>query len=139
MFQIKETHMRKVNLIALHCSDSPRPEHDSISVIRSWHLEKGWRDVGYHFFIRKDGVVEKGRDENEIGSHIYGHNRFSIGVCLSGRTFVDFHSPQFIAARELVLQLIDKYKLTKADVKLHRDFDPKKSCPNFSLKDFWQD
>jgi N-acetylmuramoyl-L-alanine amidase len=139
--------MRKIKKIYLHCSDSDRLAHDNIATIREWHTLRGFTgpdlvagthdDVGYHFFIRRDGTVEEGRKENHIGAHVKGDNQFSIGVCLSGRTFVDFHSSQFTAARELVLELLDKYKLTKSDVKLHRDFDPKKTCPNFSLKDFW--
>ena len=52
---------RHVSRVFLHCSASDNPKHDKISVIRKWHLDKGWSDVGYHYFIRKDGTVEEGR------------------------------------------------------------------------------
>jgi len=141
--------MRTIKAIYLHCSDSDRPEHDSVEVIREWHTKRGFTgpdgvsgtkdDIGYHFFITRNGELNKGRDENKIGAHVKNHNKFTLGVCFSGRTFKDFHSEQFIAGRKLVLELIEKYKLTKKDVKLHRDSDSGKTCPNFSLKDFWQE
>ena len=43
---------REVDRVFLHCSASPNPAHDDINVIRDWHLERGWNDVGYHFFIK---------------------------------------------------------------------------------------
>ena len=52
---------RAVDRVFLHCSASDRLEHDDIEVIRDWHVNgNGWSDVGYHFFIRKDGTVEDG-------------------------------------------------------------------------------
>jgi N-acetylmuramoyl-L-alanine amidase len=137
---------RKIKFIVLHCSDSDLPAHDNIEVIRDWHTKRGFvgpdgvkgthDDVGYHYFIDRHGVVVKGRDENQVGAHVKGHNRFSIGVCLSGKTFKSFHTKQFTAARDLVIGLLKKYNLTWKDVKLHRDLDSGKTCPNFSLQDF---
>ncbi|CAH7143540.1 hypothetical protein VCHA41O245_100029 [Vibrio chagasii] len=49
------------SFITVHCSaTSPQQdigEHD----IRRWHKNRGWRDVGDHFVIRRDGKVELGR------------------------------------------------------------------------------
>jgi N-acetylmuramoyl-L-alanine amidase len=141
--------MRKIKFVVLHCSDSDRLAHDNVATIREWHTLRGFTgpdgvsgskdDVGYHWFVRRDGTIEKGRHEKNIGAHVKDHNKFSIGVCLSGKTFVDFHSPQFIAARKLVREILQRYNLTETDVKLHRKLDAGKTCPNFSLKDFWKE
>jgi N-acetylmuramoyl-L-alanine amidase len=138
--------MRKIKLIVLHCSDSDLPAHDNIEVIREWHTARGFigpdgvkgthDDVGYHFFINRSGMVFKGREESKVGAHVQGHNRFSIGICLSGKTFKSLHTEQFTIARQLVEKLLKKYNLTWKDVKLHRDLDSGKTCPNFSLDDF---
>jgi len=56
--------------------------------IRSWHIDRGFDDIGYHFIIRKTGNVEAGRNIRSIGAHAAGRNRDSIGVCFEG----DFRS-----------------------------------------------
>jgi N-acetyl-anhydromuramyl-L-alanine amidase AmpD len=52
--------------------------------IRGWHKAKGWSDIGYHWLIRRDGTLEKGRDESVKGAHASGYNSTSIGVALAG-------------------------------------------------------
>lgn len=52
--------------------------------IHEWHLDNGWAGIGYHFVVRKDGTIERGRPVNTIGSHAGGFNSYSIGIHLSG-------------------------------------------------------
>lgn len=125
--------MRKINKIIVHCSDSDYSHHDDISVIRDWHVnERGWSDVGYHFFIKKDGTVQKGRDLATVGAHVEGHNSDSIGICLGGRH--NFTTKQFYALKVLLYDLTHQFFLTTNDVYGHRDFDKNKTCPNFDVK-----
>lgn len=125
--------MRKISKIIVHCSDSDYPKHDDISVIRKWHVdERGWRDVGYHFFIKSDGQVQVGRPVEQVGAHVKNHNRDSIGICLHGRH--NFTEKQFNALKSLLFDLIRQFDLTTNDVYGHRDFDSKKTCPNFDVK-----
>lgn len=123
--------MRKINLIVVHCSDSDRKEHDSPEVIREWHRQRGFTDIGYHFVITKDGVLHRGRDESAVGAHVAGHNARSIGVCLSGRKrFTDI---QFLTLEKTLKDLCKKYGLEKKDILAHNDLDKGKTCPNFDL------
>lgn len=138
--------LRKIKTIVLHCSDSDVPEHDNIETIRKWHTERGFTgpdgisgthdDVGYHYFITRKGLVMSGRPEHQVGAHVEMHNAYTLGICFSGRTFKNFDSPQFEAGRRLVEKLLKKYHLTWNDVKLHREFNKGKSCPNFTLDQF---
>ena len=128
--------MRKIVSVVLHCSDSDIPRHDNIATIDDWHRARGWSKVGYHWFVRRDGTVERGRDEAEVGAHAKNHNKGSIGVCLSGKTFSSAHTPQFTAAVKLVEEILSRHKLTWANVMLHRDLDRGKTCPNFTLDFF---
>lgn len=129
---------RQVNLVVVHCSDSDNPKHDNIETVRTWHKEKGWNDIGYHYFIDRAGVVFRGRSEDTIGAHVAGHNARSIGVCLSGRdTFTD---AQFRTLKELVGGICRHYKLDmKTQVKGHRDLQPAKTCPNFEVQEKLKD
>ena len=42
--------MRDIKRIILHCSDSP-DENDKVDakMIKTWHKERGWKDIGYHY------------------------------------------------------------------------------------------
>jgi len=122
--------MRKIKKVILHCSDSDIPGHDDISVIRRWHIERGWKDVGYHYFITSKGVLQYGRNVGEIGAHVAGHNRDSLGICLHGRE--TFYPEQFSTLRKLLASI--DLTLQIGNVYGHRDFDKNKTCPNFDYK-----
>ena len=124
--------MRNIKLIVIHCSDSDYAHHDNIETIRKWHVEENrWSDIGYHFFISKDGNVHIGRSEGIAGAHVAGYNRGSIGICLSGRR--EFTDEQFRSLERLLKDLCKKYGLEKKDIVSHRDLQPGKTCPNFDL------
>lgn len=124
--------MRMINWVIVHCSDSDIPAHDNIETIRKWHMdERNFSAVGYHYFIRKDGTVEKGRDEQKIGAHVMNHNKDSIGICLSGKK--DFTESQFKSLEILLIDLCSRHELNKIDILGHCDLDGKKTCPNFDI------
>ena len=54
--------------------------------VHKWHLERGWSGCGYHYVIRRDGTIERGRPINFEGAHALqnGHNNYSIGISLVG-------------------------------------------------------
>lgn len=82
----------------------------SAEEIHGWHLGQGWAGIGYHYVIRKDGTIERGRPEWAIGSHAYGENSHSIGIHLSG----DFEQAEPTAEQldrcgALVADICDRY------------------------------
>lgn len=55
------------------------------STIHQWHLNQGWSGIGYHFVIRANGAIERGRSEWAIGAHSGpAGNGDSIGIVLTG-------------------------------------------------------
>jgi N-acetyl-anhydromuramyl-L-alanine amidase AmpD len=52
--------------------------------IHQWHLGKGYVGIGYHFYIRKDGSIYRGRQIDAVGAHTVGYSETGIGVCLEG-------------------------------------------------------
>jgi N-acetylmuramoyl-L-alanine amidase len=131
--------MRKsTNWIAIHCS-ATRPSQDvGVADIRKWHKAQGWSDIGYHFVIRRNGKIEKGRVVDAVGAHVAGFNASSVGICMVGgvsqKDFTkaenNFTKEQFAALRSLLTWVSARYP--KAKVRGHRDF-PKvnKACPSF--------
>lgn len=55
----------------------------SASTINQWHKQRGWDGIGYHFVIRSNGTIEKGRPLTKVGAHAKGRNHY-IGICLTG-------------------------------------------------------
>ena len=120
--------MRAITKHIIHCSAS---NGGNVSVIRQWHLARGWNDVGYHFIIRQDGEIEVGRTLDVIGAHCKGHNHDSIGTCLIGDT--QFSPQQFESLRRLHKSLQVLFPGIKAFP--HNQFNPHKTCPNFDVKE----
>lgn len=78
--------------------------------IHTWHLNRGWSGIGYHFVVRKDGTIERGRPIDRVGAHCTGQNVDSIGVCFEGdyekETMPDV---QLQAGRELIAYIKGLY------------------------------
>jgi N-acetylmuramoyl-L-alanine amidase len=120
--------MREIKKHIIHCSDS---SYGDVETIRQWHKARGWRDVGYHFIIRRDGEVEVGRTIDEQGAHVRGQNLDSVGTCLIGQN--DFTEEQFQALRRLHKML--KALFPNLTFHGHRDFTNAKTCPNFEVRE----
>lgn len=123
--------MRGVDLVVIHCSDSDHAHHDNIKIIENWHKERGFKKIGYHYVITKDGKIHQGREEQEIGAHAQGYNKRSIGICLTGKN--KFTEAQFETLEKLVKDICERYAIQKQDVLAHNELNPDKTCPNFDL------
>ena len=73
-----------VRFLVLHCSATRRNQDYSVEQLRRDHLARGFRDIGYHFYIRKDGTMTQHRMLLEVGAHARPYNRCSIGICYEG-------------------------------------------------------
>lgn len=122
----------KTNRIILHHAEASTC---TVQDVHRWHKNNGWAGIGYHFFVRKDGSVYRGRPENTVGSHAYGSNSDSIGICFEGAYMTEtMPAAQKTAGKELVAYLKKKYGISK--VQAHRDVCAT-SCPgtNFPFSD----
>lgn len=95
---------------------------------------KGWTDIGYHYVIRKSGMVDKGRPLDKQGAHVRGHNGDSIGICWVGLD--DLNAKQLRSLKAIVKTLMIRYKLDIDDVFGHYEFDSNKTCPNLDMNKF---
>lgn len=46
-----------VRFLVLHCSATRRNQDYSVEQLRRDHKSRGFYDIGYHFYIRKDGTM----------------------------------------------------------------------------------
>ena len=97
--------------------------------IDNWHKGNGWTGIGYHFFVRKDGTIYRGRPLWAIGAHVAGRNSNSIGICAEGNYDTEKYMPdaQKYAIAEL-LNYLHKYHFPNAKIVGHRDIGSS-ACP----------
>ena len=127
------TKRAKTTLVVLHHAAA---KTCSVEDVHRWHIERGWSGIGYHFFIRKDGSVWRGRPEDRVGAHTVNSNSNSIGICFEGN-FENETMPdaQKAAGMELLAYLKGKYPIN--DIKGHGELRAT-ACPGkfFPLDEF---
>ena len=97
---VEAKEMDHTKAVIHHTAGSKETDRDlAVGEIDRYHKEKGWDGIGYHFVIRKDGTVEKGRDINKIGAHAKGRNEY-IGIALTG--YDNFTHGQISALKNLL-------------------------------------
>lgn len=78
--------------------------------VHSWHLANGWAGIAYHYYVRKDGSVYRGRPESWRGGHTTNWNYCSIGICFEGNFEDDEMSEaQRKSGHELVSDITMRY------------------------------
>lgn len=119
----------KTERIILHHADASNCTAEDID---RWHKKNGWTCIGYHFFVKKDGTIYRGRQENSVGAHAGGANSNSIGICFEGRYETEqMPNAQVEAGKELVAYLKNKYGISK--VQKHSDVCST-SCPGKNFR-----
>ena len=134
---------KTTNFIVVHCAaTTPSMDIDAKWIDRE-HRKRGFFCIGYHFVVRRDGTVEKGRPVEDIGAHVQGINDRSVGVCMAGGVREDGKTPennftpaQWASLVGLLKALKDQYP--NAAIKGHSEF-ANKACPSFSVQDWLKD
>ena len=130
--------MRTITLIIIHCSATPQGSSLSFEECRRDHImHRHFRDIGYHYYITRDGVVHEGRPIEKVGAHCEGHNSHSIGVCYEGGLDANGKpaDTRTDAQRKALKSLIEDLhqRFPKALIVGHHDLNPSKACPGFEV------
>jgi N-acetyl-anhydromuramyl-L-alanine amidase AmpD len=134
---------KKTEMIVVHCAATKASMDIGATEIKKWHVDdNGWDDIGYHYIIKRGGLVEVGRPEGFQGAHAPAANSKSIGICLVGGMADDggaennFTMEQFLSLKDLIKRLV----MTNSNIKEivgHCDIqDNKPNCPGFNLKEW---
>ena len=132
---------REVRLLVIHCSATRYDRDFPVEALRSSHKARGFADIGYHFYITRDGELHRCRPVNQIGAHAAGWNDKSIGICYEGgldeqgrpadtRTYA-----QRCTLTDLLRQLRRDYP--EARILGHYQLSPyiRKACPCFDARE----
>ena len=147
-----------IDAIVVHCSATREGQDVRAADINKWHLERGFKLIGYNYVIDLDGTIEVGRPLTMAGAHCNekgfsgkSYNLHSRGICSLGgldkkgkakdtRTW-----RQKRAMQKLINKLVMEYPIK--EIIGHRDASPDlnhdgkitsnewvKVCPCFDVK-----
>ena len=126
-----------IKFLVLHCSASRCNQDYSVEQLRRDHKARGFYDIGYHFYIRKDGTMTQHRMLLEVGAHARPYNRCSIGICYEGGLNEEGRACNTITPQQetRLVELFRNLKtlFPKAKIVGHRDLPgtTPKECPGF--------
>ena len=132
---------KETNTIVVHCS-ATKPDQDvTFETIKHWHMmERAFMDIGYHWVIERDGSIQQGRNIDDWGAHVKGHNHESVGICLvGGLNDNGWPDDNYTGQQKRMLKFLVKGcqgLWPEAVVKGHYHFNEDKDCPCFDI-DQW--
>ena len=127
--------VKSVRWIILHCSATREDRDYTVEQMMRDHKARGFRTIGYHFYIRRDGTMTQHRRLLEVGAHARPYNRCSIGICYEGGLDENGKSANTLTAAQyerLEALFVELHQLfPEAEIVGHRDLPgtTPKDCP----------
>lgn len=99
--------------IIIHHTGGAGDSDLSAQQIHRIHLANGWAGIGYHFVIRKNGTIERGRPIWAIGAHAADNNYDSIGIQVCGQFNYAYPTKEQIEMTAmLIANITQEYDIT---------------------------
>ena len=131
--------MKDVLYIVVHCTATRLSQRVTIDDIDRWHKARGFAQIGYHWYIDREGTIHQGRSEKLAGAHVRHYNQHALGICYEGGLDekgkpADTRTPEQIAALWFLLEDLRR-DYPNAKIVGHRDFpNVAKQCPCFDVQ-----
>lgn len=141
---------REVTEFVTHWTETPTNKNIGSEEINKIHLDLGYDGIGYHYVIRRDGSIQRGRPINIDGQHasVNGHDERSIGIVFVGGINVPSGTPNiqdFVSVQSLTRSQLNSFDhFVRAFYTVfpggqglgHNDLDQNQSDPGFSVRDY---
>lgn len=79
---------REITTVIAHWTGTYTNQDIGAEEVNNWHVDRGWAGCGYHYLIRRDGKLQRGRPLNRQGAHAGNTDRdfnpYSIGIAMVG-------------------------------------------------------
>jgi len=145
--------VREVTEVVVHWTDTYTNKNIGSEEINESHIDLGHSSIGYHYVIRRDGSLQRGRPVNVVGDHslINGHDQYSIGLVFvggiqapSGTEFAETYRSassltitQMNTFRDFCQAIYNRFP--GAQILGHNDVDPIEQDPGFDVRDYVED
>ena len=141
---------RDITEVVIHATETYTNKDLGAVEINNLQVELGHEGIGYHYVIRRDGRLQRGRPVNRIGEHAStnGHDTYSIGIAMVGglnvssgennatdyRSSQSFTREQFTTLEKFVNSFYRRYP--GGQVFGHNDIDTSEFDPYFDVQDY---
>lgn len=141
---------REVTEVVVHWTETPTNKNIGSEELNKIHLESGLKGIGYHYVIRRDGSLQRGRPVNIQGEHalINNHDERSIGVVFVGGINVPSGTPNlenFVSVQSLTRSQFNTFdhfcrsfyaRFPGGQILGHNDIDPIENDPGFNVREY---
>jgi len=141
---------REVTEVVVHASETHTNKDIGSIEINNIQIDLGHDGIGYHYVIRRDGRLQRGRPVNIQGDHapVNGHDKFSIGIVMVGGINVatgednptDYLSSQSFTREQFTTleKFLNGYyrRFPGGQVFGHNDIDVNELDPYFDVVDY---
>lgn len=105
---------REVTEVVVHWTETHTNKNIGSEEINKYHRDARLDGIGYHYVIRRDGSLQRGRPVSLVGQHapINSHNLRSIGIVFVGGINVPSGTPNsenFLSAQSLTRSQINTF------------------------------
>jgi N-acetylmuramoyl-L-alanine amidase len=139
---------RTVTEMIVHWTDSLSNKNLSAEDIHEYQSALGHDGIAYHFVIRRDGSLQRGRSINDIGEHTVDRDKLSVGVAFVGgynaptgtlnpenyKSSASLTREQFNTFDQLVNSFYTTFP--GGQVLGHNDIDERQDDPGFDVIDY---
>lgn len=139
---------REVTEVIVHATETYSNKNIGSPEINDIHNKLGHDGIGFHYVIRRDGSLQRGRPVNRKGEHapVNGHNERSIGIVMVGglaaasgeenpsRSPHSFTRAQFTTLEQFLESFYRKFP--GGQVFGHNDVDISELDPYFDVPDY---
>jgi len=105
---------REVTEVVVHWTETHTDKNIGSEEINKYHLDLGLNGIGYHYVIRRDGSLQRGRPINIAGQHAptNNHDTRSIGIVFVGGINVPSGTPNpgnFLSVQSLTRSQLNTF------------------------------
>ena len=141
---------RPLSEVVIHATETPTDKDIGAIEINNIQSQLGHDGIGYHYVIRRDGRLQRGRPPDRVGDHTSanGHDKFSLGIVLVGginvatgdvdalgnRSSSSFTREQYTTLERFLQAFYSRYP--GANVFGHNDLDAEEEDPYFDVQEY---
>lgn len=141
---------REVTEVVVHWTETPTNKNIGSEELNKIHLESGLNGIGYHYVIRRDGSLQRGRPINIQGDHalLNNHDERSIGIVFVGGINAPSGTPNlenFVSVQSLTRSQFNTFdhfcrsfyaRFPGGQILGHNDVDPREYDPGFNVREY---
>lgn len=141
---------REVTEVVVHWTETPTNKNIGAEELNEIHLESGLKGIGYHYVIRRDGSLQRGRPINIQGDHalLNNHDERSIGIVFVGGINAPSGTPNlenFVSVQSLTRSQFNTFdhfcrsfyaRFPGGQILGHNDVDPREYDPGFNVREY---